>query len=139
MHRLCCRCSDDLKIQKSSIIFACDAFYAVPAIINISFACELYLKAICLIKNIKFGKIHSLIKLFELLSDEDRQALKEKYNLSKNNTMTFEEVLEIHSKSFETWRYAYEKNNQNVVAYIDNLQLATETLRDYLLDIKESK
>ncbi|MDR1700361.1 MAG: hypothetical protein LBR68_04140 [Lachnoclostridium sp.] len=47
----------------------------VPKMVNLSFACELYLKAIAEARKVNFGKIHILDKLFEKLAEEDKKAL----------------------------------------------------------------
>ena len=55
----------DKRAQAESILFACDAFYAIPAIVNIAFACELYLKALILRETSKPSRGHNLSALYD--------------------------------------------------------------------------
>ena len=122
----------DIEAQSSAILFRCDAFYTFPAVMNLAFACELYLKAICIKNGVSFDKSHALDRLFSDLPDAIRKQLSDNFEAKVKYKVSFKETIENHSNAFIRWRYAYEDKNRDVEAYPDNLLLATEILREYI-------
>lgn len=113
-----------------SIVFVSDAHYAFPAVVNLAFACELYLKAI-LIKAGKFTNIHMhcLDKLFLKLPKNNQVQAEDEFMSKCQYSTTLLQTLEAHSKTFESWRYAFEEDKKDIESYPDNLQLAAEIIR----------
>lgn len=117
----------DAKAQKATILFKSDAYYAFPAIVNLSFACELYLKALLIQSgHSSIIRSHFLDKLFSMLPKSIQGKMEEEFATRCQYPVTLQQTLEIHSKAFEKWRYAYEADKENIEAYPDNLQLAAE-------------
>ena len=115
----------------ASILFACDAFYAIPAIVNLAFACELYLKALLYQSGfVDAIRNHNLNELFCKLPDSTQGQMENEFAARSRYPITLKQILEIHSKAFENWRYAYEPEKENIEAYLGNLQLAVEIIRD---------
>ena len=88
----------------------------IPEMVNLSFACELYLKAISEARKVEFGRIHKLDKLYEKLIDEDKKAI---FDLWRENAgenildcdytrKMFSNNLEAISNVFTRFRYADE-------------------------------
>lgn len=121
----------DREAQSKDLLFCSDAFLAFPAVVNLAFACELYLKAFY-IKNGLQEKGHELEKLFFDLPEHIKKQLSDSFDAKKKYPVTLKDTMIIHSKAFIRWRYAYEKENNNVEAYPDNLQLAAEVLKDFV-------
>ncbi len=121
----------DAKVQKAPFLLKSDAYYAFPAIVNLSFACELYIKAL-LSKSghTSIIRSHSLDKLFHLLPESIQGQMEEGFARQCHYPVTLQKTLETHSKAFEEWRYAFEEDKKSIEAYPDNLQLATEIIRD---------
>jgi hypothetical protein len=78
--------------------------FIVPAVVNLAFSIELYLKFL-LAKN----KIpsHKLLGLFNSLDPSIKQDI---INLTNYDKDEFEELLKKHSEAFVEWRYIYERN-----------------------------
>ena len=62
--------NDFLEVSKK-----CDGFLVIPEMVNLAFACELYLNAIAEHNNIKIGKTHDLDKLFHNLKKQTRKEI----------------------------------------------------------------
>ena len=79
-----------------------------PFAVNISFSCELYLKAIMIHKSPtnQFCKGHDLKKLFEDLNNCEQNVIETIYKKRCNEPLR--ELLEKNSKAFEQWRYAFQ-------------------------------
>lgn len=68
----------DAKAQKATILFKSDAYYAFPTIVNLSFACELYLKALLSkLGHTSIIRSHSLDKLFSMLPESIQGQMEE--------------------------------------------------------------
>ena len=81
----------------------------VPAIVNGSFAIELYLKSMIEKKNIKD---HNLYFLFNCLDESMKsKIIREIEPQLINERLKFDEALMKISDSFIYWRYIYEKDN----------------------------
>jgi CRISPR/Cas system-associated endonuclease Cas3-HD len=122
----------DREKSNSSILFKGEAYYAFPAIVNLAFACELYLKALLCKKGYKAGfHTHELDQLFCMLPIAVQNHLSTDFSAKCSYSVPLFQTLKTHSKAFEKWRYAYEGDKRNVEAYPDNLQLAAEVMKDY--------
>ena len=83
---------------------------------NLSFACELYLKAIAEATKVNFGKTHRLDKLFEKLAKEDKKAIFDIWRENAGENITdcdytrqmFSDNLEATANVFIRFRYADE-------------------------------
>ena len=101
------RCCEPKNLHKDEFGRTIGATIYVPAIVNASFACELYLK------NILVNKYHNhnLKSLYQDLSPNIQLELKTiaTQELSKMNfNSDFEEYLNDISDSFVSWRYIYQ-------------------------------
>lgn len=118
-----------------AILFVGDAFYALPAIVNATFACELYLKALNSVAADAPGKNgHKLTNLFSSLPEECKNRLREAFCKEVHGRVSLDDTLEIHSNAFSEWRYAYEPQNCHIEAYPDNLFAAAEVFRQEILN-----
>jgi HEPN domain-containing protein len=103
-----------------------------PFAVNISFACELYLKAIMMRRSSasEYMRGHDLKTLFESLPEEDRKAIEQLYN--KKCRVSLDKLLQESGKAFEDWRYALEKaasiNVTGILAFSEALQNYVRTL-----------
>ena len=125
----------DKQIKTTRIQFACDSFYSIPAIVNIAFACELYLKALLTRESEKAGKLKyedDLLLLYKDLPSCLCDNLAYRFEEKCKYPVTLEQTFEIHAKAFQTWRYIYEADKSKSIAYPENLLLAAEVLRDEL-------
>ena len=126
-------CNDlDIKAQSSQVLFASDAFYFFPAIVNLSFAVELYLKSLIIKACGQYRKTHGLHQLFCQLPSVVQEDLSDRFSAQRQYPVSLSETLEIHDKAFEMWRYAFETKNSDVEACFDNLRTAAEVLREKL-------
>lgn len=101
--------------------------YMYPLSVNITFACELFLKAILLCEKTKENiEIHELRKLFRFMSSEAQNTIKNKFQGDLNN------LLKEINKSFENWRYAFE---QPVGLNVTNTIRFAEILNEYLDEV----
>lgn len=122
----------------SEILFKEDAFYALPAIVNISFACELYLKALLSVVAGTFGKRgHKLAELFSCLPEDCKERLRKNFSKEVKGRISLDETMKIHSDSFLEWRYAYESMNCNIEAYPGNIIAAAKVFQQEILNHKE--
>lgn len=87
----------------------CFSVVSIPAIVNASFACELYMKSLLKVT----PQEHNLKRLFNLLSEGDSRIIKE-YVDDRFNThpiYSFEFCIERAADVFVNWRYIYEKEH----------------------------
>ena len=79
-------------------------------VVNVSFACELYIKAI-MMKNSQnideFERGHELEKLFNLLDDNCKEKVKDRFEKEYGNGI-FNQFLSDNNNAFIDWRYALE-------------------------------
>jgi HEPN domain-containing protein len=104
---------------------------------NVSFACELYLKYLLLIRNVDCRSEHNLYSLFKKLPLEARNELKGKHPCGNILNTEFEQNLRDIGSAYTIFRYMYEKGN---MAY--NLQFLLEllwTLYDIAFNNTEDK
>ncbi len=104
----------------------CGGMY--PFVVNMAFACELYIKAILIYKsnNNKIEKSHDLKKLFETLPIDVQSNIKTIF--SEKSDGDLEIILPEINTAFVDWRYAYEKN---VSANLSDIQKFAESLKEY--------
>lgn len=76
---------------------------------NISFACELYIKSLLFYNEINFGRKHDLSELYNMLPNKVKTELKELHPCSNSNKNRFEVELKELGKAFIVFRYAYER------------------------------
>ena len=117
-----------------------DNCYAImPAIVNISFSIELYLKAMlddAVIKNAKkIKKAHCLDYLLSLVPDREQNAIvqlsiKQYAAFSGNNISEVEFWDEMRgiSDSFMKWRYFYEYGGSINIAFLNSVASALNSL-----------
>ena len=92
-----------------------EGFWFVPSIVNMSFACELYLKSLCSDGESEIWG-HWLNDLFNELSDEVKEKIRNSAPFRGDER--FESNLIEHGKLFETWRYCFEKEENCCVDVI---------------------
>jgi hypothetical protein len=102
----------------------------VPAVVNLAFSSELYLKYIIAKEGVP-RKGHELDKLFELL---DPATQNEIINATSYNKDRFKEQLERHSNAFVDWRYLHDKDvsrNANI-EFMKKLTYSVESIANSL-------
>lgn len=83
---------------------------SLPIISNISFACELFMKAILYKRRIEFKKEHNLFNLFSLLPTEYQTLLHERYgDIPNKKSEDFEMELKEMGDAFVFHRYSHER------------------------------
>ena len=102
------RCREDKNIRKTEYGYI-SSVVNVPAIVNGSFALELYLKS--MIKNDVIIKEHGLKVLFGMLDCDLSNDIREEVNKKIDNQCSFDEMLDGIDDSFLYWRYIHEKPN----------------------------
>lgn len=108
-----CLCNETAGLGKGS---ARSIYLGTPVIVNSAFACEIFLKLLLAIFNIKYGRCHELKKLFDLLPEETREKINS-YLIQNYGTLKDEngfELLQMYSNAFTEWRYSYEKYNLRI-------------------------
>ena len=103
-----------------------------PIVTNITFACELYLKAIILYKQGSVKPVHSIEELFNQLDEEDKEIIK---NSSKIFDWT--QFMEELDAAFVTWRYLYENCQLNKcfsISISDRIRFEV-SLKNYYMNI----
>lgn len=111
--------------------------YSNQIVVNIAFACELFLKSILFEREIDCRKEHNLYKLYNLLPSDNKKVIKELHKSGNINKKSFELNLKEVGNSFVILRYSYEKKR---LAY--NLQFLIElliALDEYCIGIFENK
>lgn len=110
----------------------------IPAIVNGSFAIELYLKSISPLSEDELRKkSHHLKKLFETLEVEDQSAICERVEKELQSfNCSFEEGLAVINNSFTFWRYIHTKPNlgYGLNKTLIVLSIFVESVRQYVID-----
>ncbi len=91
--------------------------FLVPAVVNLAFSIELYLKFLLAKKGIT-KKTHELLYLFD---DLDPIVKQEIIKLTGYDEEKFELLLCKHTKAYNKWRYFYEQN-EDIIANIEFLK-----------------
>lgn len=100
--------------------------YIYPVIVNLAFSCELYLKALMIWRNPdgSFDRGHSLVDLFNGLSDTDRNGIKGLY-IPEFSEWGFDGAIKEFNRLFEDWRYAFEvKEDDNECTIYELIRFA---------------
>lgn len=84
---------------KDAVLFF--RYYIGPCVVNLSLSCELYMKA--MINDAKLHE-HSLIKLFNRLTENQQNAVRIEYD-KMHCILKLMECLETHDNAFVDWRY----------------------------------
>ncbi len=99
-----------------------DYHWFVPSIVNMAFACELYIKSI-LSDGDSETKGHDLYDLFDKLNEEDKTIIIK--DTKRKGTDDFYASLNDSRNLFENWRYHFEKNKScsiNII-FLENFTL----------------
>jgi len=83
-------------------------FLVVPAVVNLAFSIELYLKFL-LVKNNISARSHDLSELFNNLDSITQQKIINSTSYDENE---FKSLLSKHKKAFIEWRYLHEVNTE---------------------------
>ncbi len=86
----------------------------IPAVVNLAFSIELYLKYL-LAKNKKQCRGHKLLDLFNSL---DLTVKQEIIKCTEYDEEKFEKLLNEHTEAYVKWRYSHEQN-ENIDAQIE--------------------
>lgn len=126
-----CMCdAEHLKLDmNSSFLF--------PFVVNLTFACELYLKSIMMSisENNEFMKTHDLNILFENLGNDKIKDVLQKSFEEKGKKLS--DFLEQHKNHFIDFRYAFEENDKKLCVFSTDLGNFANCLRDYCLALKK--
>ena len=118
--------------DRDAVDFLTNTMY--PYAVNISFACELYLKAIMIKRSSlsEFYKGHDLMALFNSLDASDQTALEANFN-TRYQAKSLQEFLNKNKEVFIDWRYALENK---VSVNITGFNAFAESLREYIINLK---
>ena len=124
-----CMCdAEHLKLDmNSSFLF--------PFVVNITFACELYLKSIMMSisEDNEFVKTHDLLILFNNLGDDKiKDVLQKSFEEHGKDLLIF---LEHHKNHFIDFRYAFEDNDKQLSVFSTDLGIFANTLRKISLEM----
>ena len=118
-------------------------------VVNLSFACEVYMKAIMIYSSEKneFSGGHELNKLFEMLPQTVKDVVKAEFEqvprvVKKGEIRNLDTFLKTHKKAFETFRYAFQEREKgkNLVVYSTDLGTFANSLKKYCENnLKEKK
>lgn len=103
-----------------------DGFWFVPSVVNMAFACELYLKA--LISNGEKVRGHKWSALFQQLTTEDQQAILNAPCFKGDSN--FDRKITENEKVFEDWRYHFEPDKSICVdiIFLENFAITLHDL-----------
>lgn len=82
---------------------------AVPAVVNLAFACELYLKSLLMLETGTSHREHRLSVLFAKLSSEAQRDATVEFG-----PRSLKERLDECSDAFREWRYVFELNSASI-------------------------
>lgn len=127
----------DKNVAQQTVQFISQSFFSIPAIMNVAFACELFLKAICLETNpsgtLKGHNLSALYEDLKIYQANDLEKIFRKHCAFKEVTLA--DTLRKHFRVFEDWRYIYENEKLADLSayevYIDNLLAAAISLKEY--------
>lgn len=85
----------------------------------LSFACELYLKALIQIQKGFFPGVHDLKRLYKSLSDTSKKNIEKSYGEMPNKSV--EDLLDRTKDAFVEWRYIYVERNGDVIFDISGM------------------
>ena len=93
----------------AGLIFVQDIQLIQVVLVNLAFACELYLKAMLYELNVDFGRTHRIVELFRLLPEEYQKKIKENVHFKYDKEDNFHLILEEISDAFVFLRYSHER------------------------------
>ena len=104
--------------------------FLFPFVVNLSLACELYMKSIMIFtsKEGTFLKEHDLKKLFDELNADIQGVLQNNF---EENGKSLSEFLERHKNHFIDFRYAFEKKDKSLCVFSTDLGNFANCLRSY--------
>lgn len=103
--------------------------YGTPAIVNLAFSIELFLKTVYMLENkAKAPKKHKFTDLYEKLTFQSKEEIRDGFDRKRTGEKEFCFLLSYYSNLFEEWRYAYEDYGINYVRFQD-LKLMAEVIR----------
>ncbi len=111
--------------------------FLFPFVVNITFACELYLKSIMMSisEDNEFVKTHDLLILFNNLGDDKiKDMLQKSFEEQGKDLLIF---LVHHKNHFIDFRYAFEDNDKQLSVFSTDLGNFAKCLRDYCLALKK--
>lgn len=109
--------------------------FLFPFVVNLTFACELYLKSIMMSisENNEFMKTHDLLKLFKNLgNDKIKDVLQKSFEEQGKDLLIF---LEHHKNHFIDFRYAFEDNDKQLCVFSTDLGIFANSLRKISLEM----
>lgn len=111
-----------------------------PEIVNLAFACEVYIKTLLEFYRIKVKREHKLNELLALLPDDVQYEIKQQtfqkhpvYNYSTGKILTNGfglDLLDLEANDYMDWRYVYEAKRGCVSCDVGFLRAFAVTLRD---------
>lgn len=110
--------------------------FLFPFVVNLTFACELYLKSIMMSisEDNEFVKTHDLLILFNNLGDDKiKDMLQKSFEEQGEDLLIF---LVHHKNHFIDFRYAFEENDKKLCVFSTDLGNFAKCLRDYCLMMK---
>ena len=128
-------CAEETERQKKRF-----NLLGTPEIVNLAFACEVYLKTLLEFYKIKVKKEHKLNELVALLPNDEQQEIKQQtfqkhpvYNYSTGKILTNGfglDLLDLEANDFVEWRYLYESKRHSYSCDVGFLRAFAVTLRD---------
>lgn len=98
----------------------------VPAIVNYTFSCEVYMKALLMKPGEKEIKGHNLLDLFDLLPSKIQMNIQQLVDCSQ---FPFREMLKNTSDLFEECRYVYEYRSLHInLKFLQELSASLKTV-----------
>lgn len=118
--------------DRDAIDFLTNTMY--PYAVNISFACELYMKAIMIKRSSlsEFYTGHNLLALFNSLDANDQAVLNNDFS-TRYPSKTLTDFLDENKAVFVDWRYALEKQ---VSVNTSGFNAFAESLREHIKRLK---
>lgn len=112
-----------------------------PFIVNLSFACECFIKAIMIKESNQnmFISGHDLQHLFCSLSLEAQQKIKKDYEARSSNDLYnnhLDDLLQKIKNSFQEWRYAFEDTDYSLKINASNCLNFAACLQDYVASLE---
>lgn len=118
-----CRKESDSRPESAPLL-------SIPQIVNLAFACEVYLKTLLDFHKIGIGKKHKLNDLFDALPKDDQEFI----DIQLRSTYPFPDVwgrrmIDVEANAFVEWRYGYEKSRISCdIGYLIALSKALQVL-----------
>ena len=112
--------------------------FLFPFVVNLSLACELYMKSIMIFtsKDNEFLKTHDLSKLFKKLNADIQEKLRSSFEKKEKKLSIF---LEQHKNHFVDFRYAFEEKDKSLCVFSTDLSNFVNCLRNYCLGLKKEE